>query len=392
MAWDRLAHEYMLENDACLLADNARNIIPPFDAAQATESGITYSASNSVLSVSGSSTGWFIRIAGNSTGSVMPSGLEAGETYFFWLNAPDALRLCVYAWPGGTRIFETSSFGWFTIPAGTTGVQIRVRVPNGQSVPSGTVVYPYIGKSIPNRNLQTLLGFKNPAPMLTIIDDDGNSKFYTKLLPVIIEKNVPITSAVVCGNINSPSDHNSMTWDQVVECYQKGAEIVSHTLSHLTGDVAETLTEPEIEADYRKARHTLASHGIHSNNILVYAGNSGNNANCVEAAKRVYDYAIHSAGNTIIKQDNFKPYYIQRYGVSTSEFVPASGQTVGTNPKSYIDSLVTSGGWMVWMLHTSSGDWTDDQVNGIKASIDYAVGQGVQIVTCEYALKQFVKV
>ena len=389
MAWDRLAHEYMLDNDACLLADNAKNIIPPFNATQATESGITYSASNGVLSASGQSTGWFIRIAGDSAGSTIPDGMVAGETYFFWLNAPDAMRLSVYVWPGGTRIFETSSFGWFT---GTTGIQIRVRVPNGQSVPSGTVVYPYIGKSIPNRNLQTLLGFKNPAPMLTIIDDDGNSKFYTKLLPVITEKNVPITSAVVCGYINTPSDHSSMTWDQVVECYQKGAEIVSHTLSHLTGDVAETLTEPEIEADYRKARHTLASHGIHSNNILVYAGNSGNNANCVEAAKRVYDYAIHSAGSTIIKQDNFKPYYIQRYGVSTSEFVPASGQTVGTNPKSYIDSLVTSGGWMVWMLHTSSGYWTDDQVNGIKAAIDYAVGQGVQIVTCEYALKQFVKV
>ena len=44
------------------------------------------------------------------------------------------------------------------------------------------------------------------------------------------------------------------------------------------------------------------------------------------------------------------------------------------------------------MIHTSSGDWTDAQVDGIEAAIDYARELGIDIVTCEYALKQFVRV
>lgn len=369
--------------------DNSSNIIEPFNREETTSKGLTYSATDGVLTISGTATEtWYTVVGGSGTG--LPDGIEPGKTYFFWLDGPEGLRLSLYSFPGTNNIFETSSFGYFTIPADATAIQIRIRVPNGQVIPQGTIVYPYIGENIPNVSLKTLFGFRNEKPMLTIIDDDGNGKFYTKLLPIIIEKNVPITSATVCGYIDNPSDHSSMTWEQVVECYQKGAEIVSHTMTHVTGSAAETMTEREIERDYRMSRNVLASHGIPTN-ILVYAGNSGNLDKCVNAAKKTFDFAFHSDGGKVIKQSNFRPFYIQRYGIGIGSFAMQEGETVPSVPKGYIDNCIANPGWIIWMVHTSSGDWTDAQVNGIKASIDYALANGVDIVSCEYALKQFVK-
>lgn len=370
-------------------ADNSLNVIKPFNREETISKGLTYSAADGVLTISGTATNsWYTVVGGSDT--KLPDGIESGKTYFFWLDGPEGLRLSLYSFPGTNNIFETSSFGYFTIPSDATAIQIRIRVPNGQVIPQGTIVYPYIGKNIPNVSLKTMFGFRSEKPMLTIIDDDGNNKFYTKLLPIIIEKNIPITSATVCGYIDNPSDHSSMTWEQVVECYQKGAEIVSHTMTHVTGDASESMTELEIERDYRMARNVLASHGIPTN-ILVFAGNSGNVDKCQNAARKTYDYAFHSDGGKVIKQNNFRPFYIQRYGIGISSFAMQAGETVPSVPKGYIDNCIANPGWIIWMIHTSSGDWTDAQVNGIKASIDYALSNGVEIVTCEYALKQFVK-
>lgn len=371
-----------------ILPDNAVNLIPPFDHVQSADNDITWSAKSGEMTIGGTASSTFFTIVAGSNTS-LPKGMVPGGTYLFWLNGPSGLRLSVYTWPGGSNVFETSGVGYFTIPSTATGVQIRVRVPSGQTIPTGTVVHPFVGLSIPNAAIKTLAGFKPAKSMLTIIDDDGNSKFYTKLLPIIKAKNVPIASAIICER---PGVHEAtMTWAQIVECYENGAEILSHSMTHLTGDVAETLTEPEIELDYRQSKHTLAAHGMPTN-ILVYPGNSGNNDKCVTAAEHVFDYAIHSAGNVMTTQNYFRPYYIQRYGLGIGEFVPESGQTVGTNPKTYLDACAAGNGWMVWMIHTSSGDWTDAQVDGIEAAIDYARELGIDIVTCEYALKQFVRV
>lgn len=385
-----LTNQQIIDQINTYLVDNAFNVIKPFSFDSATSSGITASASNGVVSISGTaSASWYKIIYGTNT--AMPENLAAGETYFAWLDGPSGLRLTIRAFPDDETIFETSSFGFFTIPADTTGIQIRLRVPNGQVIPAGTKVFPYVGKNIPSRVENRLQGFTSPKPMLTIIDDDGNNKFYTKLLPVITAKKVPIASAIVGDYINTPSTHSSMDWEKVIECYRGGAEILSHTMGHITGDVAAEMTELEIEMDYRKSKYLLNSHGI-PNNVLIFAGNSGNNANCQAAAQKTFDYAIHSDGSSIINQQTFKPYYLPRYGIGIGSFEIPEGETVPTTPKQYIDSLVQAPGWMIWMLHTSSGDWTDDQVDGIEAAIDYALSQGVEIVTCEYALKQFVKI
>jgi peptidoglycan/xylan/chitin deacetylase (PgdA/CDA1 family) len=392
MAWDRQAREYEISTDQIISSDNAQNIIPAFDHDESVDNNITWSAKNGVVTVSGTASGTFFTvIAGSST--KLPKGLSVGDDIFLWLNGPDGLRLSIYTWPGGANVFETSGVGKFTIPAGIVGLQIRLRVPNGQVIPAGTIVHPYVGKSLPNFALEKIYGFKAKKPMLTIIDDDGHQGFYTYLKPIIAEKKVPIATAIVTERPDNPSEHASMTWEQIVECARDGAEILSHSHTHLTGDVAETTTENEIWLNYQRSKNVLVSHGLDPHGILVFAGNSGNNEKCQNAAMRSFDYAFHSAGNVVIRQDNFKPYYIQRFGLGIGEFIPASGETIASTPKTYIDLAISENGWVVFMVHTSSGDWTNTAaVNGIKAVIDYALANGVEIVTAEYGIKQFVQI
>lgn len=227
----------------------------------------------------------------------------------------------------------------------------------------------------------------SPEPMLAIIDDDGYKKFTTLLLPIVQEKGVPIASAVVVGNANGENSEDVtsvvMGWTEVETAYLAGAEILSHTYCHLSQAIAETMTKTQIQQDYQRAQYGMRKHGINADG-LVFAGNSVSMDICQEACKLVYTYGFKSYGDVINFKGSIDPYKINRYKIEPD------GSLNETDLKALIDTLVSGGtGWMVWMIHTSDGGFQQAQADIISTVIDYAIEQGVEIVTTECGVRHY---
>ena len=60
--------------------------------------------------------------------------------------------------------------------------------------------------------------------------------------------------------------------------------------------------------------------------------------------------------------------------------------------ESLVDSLVESGGWMVWMMHTSDDSkYSSEAVDVLSEVIDYCKEQGIEIVTADQGFSLFYK-
>lgn len=209
---------------------------------------------------------------------------------------------------------------------------------------------------------------KNPRPMLTIIDDDGMLKFKTLLLPVITGKKVPIATAIIGSHVGQQS---SMTWEDIADCMTAGAEIMSHSYSHVTETAAESMTQEEVQYDYQIMQNLLKLHGA-TGDGLVFAGNSSNIAKCKAACKNVYDYGFKASANQTNYVDTIDRYGIYRYGV-----LPGTDDL-----ETLLDGLAAAGtGWMVWMTHTSDSNFQQASATALADAIDYARSLGVDIVS-----------
>jgi peptidoglycan/xylan/chitin deacetylase (PgdA/CDA1 family) len=215
----------------------------------------------------------------------------------------------------------------------------------------------------------------NPGAMLTIIDDDGHSKFYTDLLPIIKSKKVPISTAIY--NTSVGVAQNTMTWEQVAECYENGAEILSHSYDHADSEQVAEMTLEEIQHNDQMAKNELLVRGYSGGKFIVYAGTTQTNDNVVKAAKNVYSCGINSTGNEMNFIDTLDPYHLKRYRIEVDY------SYTSTDLDALIDTCKTDGGWMIWMIHTSGNAWNSAAASAIGDAIDYAVAQGVQIVTVE---------
>ena len=77
----------------------------------------------------------------------------------------------------------------------------------------------------------------------------------------------------------------------------------------------------------------------------------------------------------------FEPYKINRYVIS-----PEGCGDLDT----LVDELTKIGtGWMVWMIHTSDGAFQQEQADQIAAAIDYAIKNGVRIVSSKEAIEAY---
>lgn len=117
-------------------------------------------------------------------------------------------------------------------------------------------------------------------------------------------------------------------------------------------------------------------------NILVYPGAAGSSANAVAAAERVFDCAIRSSGNAVNFFGETDRYNIKRYRLETEYEYDID------LIKPIIDSLLVTGGWMIWMIHTSQ-NWDENSLVTLSQAIDYALSKNIPIVTVHYGAKKY---
>lgn len=221
---------------------------------------------------------------------------------------------------------------------------------------------------------------EEPHHFITFIDDDGYQTFYEKMLPIIEEKGISISTAVEMENAGTG---DFMTWETIAECHERGAEILNHTLKHIVSkEEAEALTTEEKIEQFEESKRVMEEHGYeNTKDILVYSGASAG-ATWPEAQKTMR-VGINSSGNEVNVQP-FSQYNMHRYVVG-SDHVPDFEEMKG-----YIDEVAqTDEGWEIWMMHSHNGYMTDEYIEAFKQAIDYCNEVGVEIVSAEYALDYF---
>ncbi|MGM9642338.1 MAG: polysaccharide deacetylase family protein [Eubacteriales bacterium] len=306
----------------------------------------------------------------------IPDGFVVGEKYIVDANTTYDIFFTVTAYNADSVSSEiynssTATSTEFTIPMDAVTIAFRAGVRSGSTVDEVFIPHVYAAPKV-----------QYPNPMLTIIDDDGYQKFATLLLPIIQAKKVPIGTAVIGQRVGEET--SAMNMETLKNCAVAGAEILSHSWCHMSEARATDLEQYEIQYDYQMMKNFLLANGLKSNGF-VFAGNSASLPKCVNAAKMVYDYGIlPDCGSTNQK------YSTNRYGIERWSIDPNDTLTT-ENLQSMLDELATAGtGWMIWMIHTSDSDFQQDQADIISDAIDYARSKGIDIVTTEYGVKQYV--
>lgn len=362
----------------------AINLIPELTIAENTKSGITMSADSGTYTVSGTASAvWFYNIAGSTTS--YPVDFVEGETYRIIFEPTDKwiyLRIIQFTDknPSGVDVVLTNQSTTFTVPTGANGLIVRLHVGNTNTA-NGTVK-PFISKNLTNAQLEELMVGEAPPAMLTIIDDDGHIGFVNDLMPIIESRHIPIASAITQMRIGTKSKW--MSWEQILDCYSRGAEILCHTYDHDPDTPNKDIKQ--IEWEYTVARNEMFKRGLHNADILVYNNVTGKSEKCQEAASKVFKCAIHSSGRVINHVGAINPYYIQRIPVELDPYYYDVEQL-----KTLIDQNIEQGGWMIWIIHTSEDAWEEHNgADAITACVDYAIEKGLPIVSADYGYRKYI--
>lgn len=352
-----------------------------------TSNGVTYTPDeNGALYATGSATSSsYYTIFNNG----FPEHFYAGETYYidYYSFNPNIHIQIRWVDADGTYTYLHDKYfgGYFTIPKEAVGIQIRWYI--GASV-VGLNNYSLNARiySVESVNFAKLKKERTQyRPMLTIIYDDSHKEFYEYILPIIQEKNVPIATAVISKSVNE-NDETKMTWTQIEECFLRGTEVLDHTYAHIAPATRETMTVEELEREYLMGRHLLQLKGFNPPCALIFNGYTARLENCRKAASRVYKAGFNASSGGINFHSQFDPYNINRYGTD--------GQTLDTL-KGWIDELVAAKtGWMVWTRHNSNAA-TENPVEAaeiLSSAIDYALEYGIDIVTVERGLYEYLDI
>lgn len=325
----------------------------------------------------------------NNADAGFPDHFYPGKTYYVdYYSYHQWIRIQV-RWKSAdgtfTYLINNNFGGYFTIPEEAVGLQIRWYL--GSSV-HNLEDYPLKAK-IYSAESSEFARFReeraNYRPMLTIIYDDSHPEFHEYILPIIKSKNVPIGTAVTSQSVNE-NRSDKMTWEQIQDCFLNGAEVLDHTYGHIDPATRETMSVEELEREYLMGRHLLQLKGFNPPCALIFNGYTARLENCRRAASRVYKAGFNASSGGINFHSQFDPYNINRYGTD--------GQSLDAL-KSLIDNLVTAGtGWMVWTRHNSNASTEDptEAANILASAIDYAIEQGIDIVTVERGLYEYLEI
>lgn len=397
MAFDRRAHVETQDIATNIITANANNICPRLTVAEGISNGITRSATNGIWNFSGTAEAtYFYRLIDARTS--LPDWWVVGKKYRLYTNIPASsdLRVVLFLFDdkhiNGIEFVSIKNGSiTFTVPDHYTGVQLRFHInKNGKCGDlSGIIVV--LSEIMSNAELEFTLGANGilssyNSPMISIIDDDGNPQYLSDIIPLAQEKKVPIATAIIGYRIAEAEDgtnpNRSMTWAQIQEAYAAGAEVLSHSVNHWGETSANSRTVGELVEDYTVMKNNMSLHGIDTGDILVYPGASGSSNNAVMAAERVYKCAIRSSGNVPNFFGQADRYNIRRYRIEQEyEF---NIELI----KPIIDNLLVTGGWMVWMIHTSQ-NWTADTLSVLSQAIDYIIEKNIPIVSVHYGAKMY---
>lgn len=206
-------------------------------------------------------------------------------------------------------------------------------------------------------------GREEIAAAVSFIDDDCRSAAYATLFPLIKELDIPYTLACPPGKIGADL---YMTQEQLLEMYNYGVTISCHTWAETNMD---TLSKEQLEENLKKCVERYREWGITDVNSYAYTQGKYS-ANNMSVVKKYFDM-----GFLVDKGINTAPYescYMRRVGL-----FPTDGSFSLADAKVYVDKLLTSGGWLIFMTHC----WTSTfNATELKDLVSYIKGKSIRII------------
>lgn len=206
-------------------------------------------------------------------------------------------------------------------------------------------------------------GKEEVAAAVSFIDDDCRSAAYDTLFPLIKELDIPYTLACPPGKIGADL---YMTQEQLLEMYNYGVTISCHTWAETNMD---TLSKDQLEEDLKKCVEKYREWGITDVNSYAYTQGKYSVDN-MSVVKKYFNMGfLVNKGINIIP---YETYYMRRVGL-----FPTDNSFSLSDAKAYVDKLLTSGGWLIFMTHC----WTSTfNVTELKELVSYIKGKSVKII------------
>lgn len=206
-------------------------------------------------------------------------------------------------------------------------------------------------------------GKEEVAAAVSFIDDDCRSATYTTLFPLIKELDIPYTLACPPGKIGADL---YMTREQLLEMYNHGVTISCHTWAETNMD---TLSKEQLKENLEKCVEKYREWGITDVNSYAYTQGKYS-ADNMSVVKKYFDMGfLVNKGINIIP---YETYYMRRVGL-----FPTDNSFSLSDAKAYVDKLLTSGGWLIFMTHC----WTSTfNATELKDLVSYIKGKSVQII------------
>ena len=223
------------------------------------------------------------------------------------------------------------------------------------------------------------------SPVMTFVDDDGRSGSIEVLKYLMENAHIPVSSALVTCYVDDDGNPMYMNWSDVAQLQSMGASFFSHTNAHMQLDTSiiqpdgvfrgQAVTLEEIEKDFTTTQRLLKEHGCNTD-LLVYP--HGTLTPETEAVVRKY----FSGGVLIAEGMNelpIRPYKLMRYNLPKTQSSSPVTRTL-EDWKQLADYCAASGGWLIWMMHSYSDNYTQQQLADIVSLCEYASELGIKIM------------
>ncbi len=227
-------------------------------------------------------------------------------------------------------------------------------------------------------------------PLISFTDDDGKAGVYTKWLPILQEKDIPLSLCIITGKIGSPG---YLTWEQVQDLQNNhGCEILSHTVSH--NNINAHATNKTWIEELKQSKQTLIEHGLNVRGFAYPNGGFwGTGEGLVDGTSSsfwmtglFYDYGI-TTGSTMNKYPIASNMGIDRAGIGS--YAAVGKFDTLDNLKARVDECYDQNGWLIFMTHVDDVDHTDEDNQLLRDLIDYIKTKGVDIVTLSEGFEVF---
>ena len=206
---------------------------------------------------------------------------------------------------------------------------------------------------------------KNLKPSFAFIDDDGKKEVKTVLKGIMDGYNVPFTSAIITSRVGNSG---YLTDSDIVDLYNDGVDIVSHTKTHPN---LRPLTNEELDEELGDSKEYLENLGIPIKHLMYPYGNT--NDKVIRKTKEYYDSACGTSAG--INRSPIMSYHLRRLAVGS--YSPIGDSLEDFIP--YIDEAISKNAMCLFMLHI--GETPQENIHLIGEIINYVRSKGYDFDT-----------